>query len=128
MIYLCKFKAYKLSSYMTEEDLLLDDMEIVEEESVFSNKIEKVGEPKKYHLGDLVFDNEIVVEVELSRKRKSRLFNNLQQNAKNYQKQIWIIYENDKYIENTILKYDRNIEIIYVEEVIKALAREDFYS
>lgn len=128
LIYLCKFKGYSLSDYMTEEDLLLDDIEIVEEESMFNTEIEKVVEEKKYHLGDLVFRNETVVEVELSRKRKSRLFNNLRQNAKNYQKQLWIVYRDDKYIENTIKKFDKQIEVIYIEEVIRALGREDFYS
>ncbi len=128
LIYLCKFKGFKLSEYMTEEDLLLDDIEIEEEESIFDNETEKVGVEKKYHLGDIVFRNEIVVEVELSRKRKSRLFNNLRQNAKNYQKQVWVIYEHDKYIENTIKKFDDSIEILYVEEIIKKLGREDFYS
>lgn len=128
LIYLCKFKGYSLSDYMTEEDLLLDDIEIVEEESMFNTEIEKVIEEKKYHLGDLVFSNDIVVEVELSRKRKSRLFNNLRQNKRNYKKQIWIVYRDDNYIENTIKKFDEQIEIIYIEEIIKVLNREDFYS
>lgn len=128
LIYLCKFKGYSLSDYMTEEDLLLDDIEIVEEESMFNTEIEKVIEEKKYHLGDLVFSNDIVVEVELSRKRKSRLFNNLRQNERNYKKQIWIVYRDDKYIETTIKKFDDQIEVIYIEEVIRELGREDFYS
>lgn len=128
LIYLCKFKAYSLADYMTEEDLLLDDVEIIEEESMFNTEVEKVIEEKKYHLGDLVFNNDIVVEVELSRKRKSRLFNNLRQNERNYKKQIWIVYRDDKYIENTIKKFDEQIEIIYIEEVVKALGREEFYS
>lgn len=128
LIYLCKFKGYSLSDYMTEEDLLLDDIEIVEEESMFNTEIEKVIEEKKYHLGDLVFSNDTVVEVELSRKRKSRLFNNLRQNERNYKKQIWIVYQDDKYIENTVKKFDEQIEVIYIEEVIRTLGRQDFYS
>lgn len=128
LIYLCKYKGFKLSEYMTEEDLLLDDMEIEEEESMFDTNIEKVGIQKKYHLGDIVFQNKIVVEVELSRKRKSRIFNNLKQNQKNYQKQIWIIYEHDKYIENVIKQFDSTIELIYVEEIVKTLGRDNFYS
>lgn len=50
---------------MTEEDLLLDDLEIQEEEYMFDSEIEKVGIEKKYNLGDIVFQNQIVVEVEL---------------------------------------------------------------
>lgn len=128
LIYLCKFKGYSLSDYMTEEDLLLDDIEIIDEESMFNTEVEKVIEEKKYHLGDLVFSDDTVVEVELSRKRKSRLFNNLRQNERNYKKQIWIVYREDKYVENTIKKFDEQIEVIYIEEVIRELGREDFYS
>lgn len=128
LIYLCKFRDYKFESYMTEEDLMNDDIEIIEEESIFDNSIDKIGQIKKYHLGDIVFDNQIVIEVELSRKRKSKLFENLQQNQKNYQKQIWVIYEDDKYIENVIKQFDNEIEIIYVEEIINSLNRNSFYS
>lgn len=128
LIFLCKYKGYDLSNYMTEEDLLLDDLEIEEEESLFNTNIEKVGAEKKYHLGDIVFQNDIVVEVELSKKRKSRLFNNLRQNQKNYKKQVWVIYKGDNYIKSTINKFDSSIEIIYVEDIVKALKRENFYS
>lgn len=127
LIYLCKFKGYNFNAYVTEEELMLDDSILVNEESVFTGEIEVKIEEQKKHLGDLVFGDEVVVEVEMSRKRKSRLFNNLQQNKDNYKKQVWVIYEHDKYIENTIKKFDESIEIIYIETVIKKLNRELFY-
>lgn len=127
LIYLCTYLNYSFNDYVTEEDLLLDDIEIVEEESVFTSEVIKKMKDNKKHLGDLVFSNETVVEVEISRKRKSRLFTNLEQNKKNYKKQIWVIYEHDKYIENVIKKFDEEIQIIYIETIIRKLGRELFY-
>lgn len=127
LIYLCTYLNYSFTDYVTEEELLLDDIEIVEEESVFTSEVIKKMKGNKKHLGDLVFSNEIVVEVEISRKRKSRLFTNLEQNKKNYKKQIWVIYEHDKYIENVIKRFDEEIEIIYIETIIRKLGRELFY-
>ncbi|WOO88726.1 replication-relaxation family protein [Mollicutes bacterium LVI A0078] len=127
LIYMCKFLSYDFNDYLTEEQLLLDDIEIVEEESVFTSEVIKKMKDNKKHLGDLVFSNETVIEVEISRKRKSRLFTNLEQNKKNYKKQIWVIYEHDKYIENVIKKFDEEIQIIYIETIIRKLGRELFY-
>lgn len=127
LIYMCKFLNYDFNDYLTEEQLLIDDIEIVEEESVFTSEVIKKMKDNKKHLGDLVFSNEIVVEVEISRKKKSRIFNNLEQNKKNYKKQIWVIYEHDTYIENVIKRFDEDIQIIYIENIISKLGREQFY-
>jgi hypothetical protein len=72
-------------------------------------------------------DNEIAVEVELSKKSNYRFMNNVSDNFMRFQSQIWVIPDNEKDIHTNIkgakLQYP-NIEVISYETVVDYVKNE----